>query len=362
MSETTITPAKKWRWGFKRWLALGLIGLGAYLALGGPTVLRPISPVVSLPAESFGLNLIPTFQVATNTPLTAWITAVLVCTPSGANSASCSLPFTNTMVAALIADAVLVFMAFFVRRLLKNGGGVKPTGWYNFIEWIIEFVWNTVTGVVDKKWAKRIFPWSATIFLLVLAANLTKVIPGFEAIGVLKPAEEDKAGYPAVQLLGGVYTLDKTTAAAGEEVFEVVPFLRGAATDLNFTFALSSVTMIRVQVFGVWARGPGYFWKFFNLPALVSGDILKAVDFGVGLLELISEVAKVLSFAFRLFGNIFAGALLLSIIGVMMTVVAPAGVMLFEVFVGALQAYVFALLATVFMSQSVAGHQAEEKH
>jgi F-type H+-transporting ATPase subunit a len=120
--------------------------------------------------------------------------------------------------------------------------------------------------------------------------------------------------------------------------------------------------MIMVQAFGVWAHGPGYFEKFFNVRALVSGNILKAVDFGVGLLELISEVAKVLSFAFRLFGNIFAGALLLSIIGVMMTVVAPAGVMLFEVFVGALQAYVFALLATVFMSQSVAGHQAQEKH
>ena len=82
----------------------------------------------------------------------------------------------------------------------------------------------------------------------------------------------------------------------------------------------------------------------------------------MGLLELISEFAKVLSFAFRLFGNIFAGALLLSIIGVMMTVIAPAGVMLFELFVGVLQAYIFSLLAVVFMSQSVAGHQSAEAH
>jgi F-type H+-transporting ATPase subunit a len=331
VSESTVTPAKKWRWGRKRWLALALIGLGIYLGFFGPTILRPISPVVSLPAETFGLSI-------------------------------GGFAITNTIVAALIADAVLVVMAFFVWRLLKNGGGLNPSGWYNFVEWIIEFLWNTVTGVADKKWATRIFPWAATIFLLVLAANLTKVIPGFEAIGVLKPAEEGKAGYPAVQLFDGVYTLDKAAPAPGSEAFEVVPFLRGAATDLNFTFALSIVTMIMVQAFGVWAHGPGYFEKFFNVRALVSGNILKAVDFGVGLLELISEVAKVLSFAFRLFGNIFAGALLLSIIGVMMTVVAPAGVMLFEVFVGALQAYVFALLATVFMSQSVAGHQAQEKH
>ena len=331
MSETTAAPTKKRNWGRKRWIALALIGLGIYFGGYAPTFLRPISPVVSLPAEPIGLSI--------------WGFAI-----------------TNTMVATLIADLVIVLMAWGVWRLLKNGGGEKPTGWYNFVEWIVEFVWNTVANVVDPKWAKRIFPWSATIFILVMTANLTKAIPGFEAFGLLKAAEEGKHGYPAVQLFGSVYSLNKTEAAAGEAVYEVVPFLRGGATDLNFTFALAIVTMIMVQVFGVWAHGPGHFEKFFNLRALVSGDVLKAVDFGVGLLELISEIAKILSFAFRLFGNIFAGALLLSIIGVMMNVVAPAGVMLFEVFVGILQAYIFALLATVFMSQSVAGHHAEEKH
>jgi len=337
VSEITATHGKRRNWGRKRWIALVLIGLGVYFGAFGPSILRPISPTVSLPAEAitpplFTLPVIGPFAI------------------------------TNTIVAALIADLVIVLMAFGVWRLHKNGGGEKPTGWYNFVEWIVEFLWNTVSGVVDQKWAKRIFPWSATIFILVMTANLTKAIPGFEAFGLLKTAEEGKTGYPAVQLFGGVYTLNKTQPAAGEETFEVVPFLRGAATDLNFTFALAIVTMIMVQAFGVWAHGPGYFEKFLNIRALLAGDMLKAVDFGVGLLELISEIAKILSFAFRLFGNIFAGALLLSIIGVMMNVVAPAGVMLFEVFVGILQAYIFALLATVFMSQSVTGHQAEEKH
>ena len=337
MSETTATHAKRRNWGRKRWIALVLIGLGVYFGAFSPSILRPISPTVSLPSEAitpplFTLPVIGPFAI------------------------------TNTIVAALIADLVIALMAFGVWRLHKNGGGEKPTGWYNFVEWIIEFLWNTVSGVVDQKWAKRIFPWAATIFILVMTANLVKAIPGFEAFGLLKTAEEGKTGYPAVQLFGGVYTLNKTQPAAGEETFEVVPFLRGAATDLNFTFALAIVTMIMVQAFGVWAHGPGYFEKFLNIRALLAGDMLKAVDFGVGLLELISEIAKILSFAFRLFGNIFAGALLLSIIGVMMNVVAPAGVMLFEVFVGILQAYIFALLATVFMSQSVTGHQAEEKH
>jgi F-type H+-transporting ATPase subunit a len=337
VSDATATHAKKRNWGRKRWIALVLIGLGIYFGFYGPTFLRPISPVVSLPAEA--------------------ITPILFTLPVIGGFA-----ITNTMVATLIADLVIALMAFGVWRMHKQAACEKPTGWYNFVEWIVEFLWNTVSGVVDQKWAKRIFPWSATIFILVLTANLTKAIPGFEAFGWLKAAEEGKTGSPAVQLSGSVYTLDKAQPAAGEETYEVVPFLRGAATDLNFTFALAIVTMVMVQAFGVWAQGPGYFEKFLNIRALLAGDMLKAVDFGVGLLELISEIAKILSFAFRLFGNIFAGALLLSIIGVMMTVAVPAGVMLFEVFVGALQAYVFALLATVFMSQSVAGHHAEEKH
>lgn len=328
MSEITATHTRKWRWGFKRWIALALIGLGVYFGFFGPITLRPISPVVSLPAESFGLSI-------------------------------AGFAITNTMMAALLADLVIVVTAFFVWRLLKNGGGLVPAGWYGFVEWLVEFLWNTTTGVVDRKWAKRIFPWMATIFLLVMTANLVKLLPGFEAIGVLRPAEEGQTGYPAVTLFGTVYTVDKAAVPAGQTSYVVIPFLRGAATDLNFTFALSIVTMVMVQVFGIWANGPGYFEKFFNIRALLAGDILKAVDFGVGLLELISEVAKILSFAFRLFGNIFAGALLLSIIGVMMTVIAPAGIMLFELFVGVLQAYVFALLALVFMSQSVASHHAD---
>lgn len=331
MSNPTTPNVKRWKWGFKRWIALALIALGVYFGFLGPTMLRPISPIVSLPAESFGLSI-------------------------------AGFPITNTMIAALLADAVLALMAFFVWRLMKRGGCLKPDGWYNCVEWIVEFLWNTTTGVVDKKWAKRIFPWMATIFLLVLAANLVKLLPGFEAIGVLRSPEEGQTGYPAVTLFGQVFTLDKAQPAAGQAGYVVIPFLRGAATDLNFTFALSLVTMFMVEAFGVWAHGPAYFEKFINIRALLAGDMLKAVDFGVGLLELISEFAKVLSFAFRLFGNIFAGGLLLSIIGVMMTVIAPAGVMLFEVFVGVLQAYVFSLLAVVFMSQSVAGHQSAEAH
>ena len=111
---------------------------------------------------------------------------------------------------------------------------------------------------------------------------------------------------------------------------------------------LAIITVVLTQVYGVWALGPGYFSKFLPLKQLVSGGIFGLIDFVVGFLEIILEFAKILSFGFRLFGNIFAGALLLSIIGALLAVIVPAGLYLFEVFFGVIQAYVFFLLATVF--------------
>jgi len=189
-----------------------------------------------------------------------------------------------------------------------------------------------------------------------------------------------------------VYTLDKgqpveveataahdavTTHAEGEEVVseghaeetgelctacEVVPFLRGSATDLNFTFALAFVAVAMTQVYGVWAVGPGYFEKFFQFRRLASGGPFGLIDFAVGFLEIILEFAKILSFGFRLFGNIFAGALLLSIVGALTAVAVPAGLYLFEIFFGIIQAYVFFLLATVFISGATVAHGGHDEH
>jgi len=91
--------------------------------------------------------------------------------------------------------------------------------------------------------------------------------------------------------------------------------LRGSATDLNFTVALAIFAVVAAQVYGVWSLGLSYFGKFFQFDALVNGGIFGLINFAVGFLELLLEFAKILSFSFRLFGNIFAGALLLSIVG-----------------------------------------------
>ena len=336
----------KKRFGVKRWIILALIAIGAYAAFFGPSILKPISPVVVLPPEPIGIN-IGGFEI------------------------------TNTILATLIADVLLILIAIGAYRFVKSGKLV-PGGFFNAFEAIFEFMWNSVEGTAGK-WAKRIFPIPATIFLLVLVANMVKLVPGFESIGQLEQIKHG-TGYGPVELfqVGSleVYTIDKGQPgvsvlegeAASEEheevctVCEVVPFLRGSATDLNFTFALAILTVILTQVYGAWSLGPGYFSKFFQVKQLISGGIFGMINFAVGILEIILEFAKILSFGFRLFGNIFAGALLLSIIGALIAVGIPPFLYLFEVFFGAIQAYVFFLLATVFISGATIGHHAEESH
>lgn len=346
-----LKPKK--RFGVKRWLILGLVALGIYAAFIGPSILKPISPVVVLPAENTGLH-IGEFQI------------------------------TNTILATLIADLLLIIMGISAWRFYRRGGET-PKGMLNAFEWIIEFMWNTVSGSAPVKWAKRIFPVVATIFLIIFVANLIKLVPGFESIGQLKQVHEG-TGYAPVELFSigdfSVFTIDKgqpmdvgahaggtEDAHDGEHAenalctsCEVVPFLRGSATDINFPFALAILTVVLTQVYGVWAQGPRYFEKFFQVKRLVTGGPFGLIDFAVGFLEIILELAKILSFGFRLFGNIFAGALLLSIIGALTAVVVPAGLYIFEVFFGIIQAYVFFLLATIFISGATIAHGHEEAH
>lgn len=339
----------RWRFGVKRWLVLGLIALGAYAAFFGPSILKPVSPMVVLPPEPTGMEVL-------------------------------GFPITNTIVATLLADVLLLLLAFSAWRFYRKGGEA-PRGLLNAFEAILEYLWNSVEGSAGK-WARRILPVVATIFLLIFTANLVKLLPGFESIGAIHEAH-GSYGYKAVELLPGVYTIDKAhpiseaeshdeeeSAAAGtgethdeaaagispDKYYEIVPFLRGTATDINFPLALAVVTVVMTQVYGIWAQGPKYFEKFLQFKQLVSGGPFGAINFGVGLLEIILELAKVLSFTFRLFGNIFAGTLLLSILGALTAVVVPTGLYIFEVFFGIIQAYVFFLLATIFLSGATVVH------
>jgi len=160
-----------------------------------------------------------------------------------------------------------------------------------------------------------------------------------------------------------------TTDADGNEVkpdeadWTIVPLVRAAATDLNFTLALAIISVVMTQYYGMKAQGMKYWRKFFPIYAGKGDEIAKnplaIMDIGVGLLEFISEIFKIVSFAFRLLGNIFAGQVLLFVIASLL----PIANLLFwhlEFGVHLLQAVVFALLTLTFMKGATESHHGEE--
>ncbi|MCX6070012.1 MAG: F0F1 ATP synthase subunit A, partial [Chloroflexi bacterium] len=154
-------------------------------------------------------------------------------------------------------------------------------------------------------------------------------------------------------------TGEATTEAEGMcTACNITPFIRGIATDLNFTLALALVTMALVQAWGFRSQGLRYLLKFFNLTALAKGPI-GAIEFAAGLLEIISEFSRIISFAFRLLGNIFAGTVLIFVMSNLIPFILPSAFYGLELFVGAIQAVVFALLALVFINMAAQGHGGE---
>jgi F-type H+-transporting ATPase subunit a len=235
-----------------------------------------------------------------------------------------------------------------------------PRGIGNVMEAFFELLYNLTEGSAGAKWAPAIFPWFATIMFYVLFANLLKLIPGFESIGFLRHATGE--GYAAAPLVGSVMQLLPQTLEQGG--FILVPWLRGVSLDLNFTFSLALISVVMTQVIGFRAQGIGYLSKFFNFTTMFKKPFFGAMDFLVGLLELISELGKILSFAFRLFFNMLAGAILVAVVAALMGKITIVGSMLylFELFVAAIQAFVFGMLTMVFMSMATQGHGHEEEH
>ncbi len=261
----------------------------------------------------------------------------------------------NSLQTLVVKFILLVVVAYFTNRSLKESAqtNLVPRGIGNVVEAILEILYNLTEGSAGSKWARAIFPWFATILIYVLFANLLKLIPGFESIGVLHHVEEGHAISP----LAGRWSL----FTSGEGEYVLAPFFRGISVDLNFTVALALIAVVMIQVIGFRAQGAGYLSKFFNTRRMFKVPFFGAMDFLVGLLELISELSKILSFAFRLFGNMFAGIVLVAIVAGLLGrfSILPAMVMLFELFVGVIQAFVFGMLTMVFMAQATQGHGEE---
>lgn len=268
----------------------------------------------------------------------------------------------NTLPTLAVTIVLLIVLAFFTNRSLKKSAktDLVPQGIGNLMEAFMELLYGLTEGSAGAKWAPLIFPWFATIMVYVLFANLLKIIPGFESIGFLLPAQGE--GRTIAELGAGWANILPAKVATGGYV--LVPFLRGVSVDLNFTFSLALIAVIWIQVVGFQAQGFGYISKFFNVRTMFKTPFFGAMDFLVGLLELISEFSKILSFAFRLFGNMFAGVVLVAIVAGLLGRISilPSMIMMFELFVGIIQAFVFGMLTMVFMAQATQGHGHEEEH
>lgn len=156
--------------------------------------------------------------------------------------------------------------------------------------------------------------------------------------------------------------VDATTQA--NQIYAVTPFVRGAATDLNLTIGLSIISFIAIQAFGIGTLGLNYFQKFVNVHALgtLSKNPLGAIDFIAGLFEIVSEIGKLISLSFRLFGAIFAGGLLYAVFLFLFGAVIPVIILGLEIIVGGAQAMVFSVLTLIFCAQAMVSHVHDDEH
>ncbi len=233
------------------------------------------------------------------------------------------IPITNSIATSWVITALtLVFFALATRKLLMKG---KLTRVQMFVEFLIEGLYGIVESIAGSTKARLFFPLVMTFFIFIVPSNWSGLLPGAGSVG-----------------FNGMLH--------GKEVF--IPILRGPTADINTTLALGLIAMIMVQVYGFKFQGLHYLKKFF--------DFSNPINAFVGILELVSDLSKVISFTFRLFGNIFAGEVLISVMTFLVPVVAPMPFYALELFVGVIQGLVFLMLSTVFMNMATLGHGGDE--
>lgn len=236
------------------------------------------------------------------------------------------IPITNTITTGWIAMIIVIVLFTLGTRSMQ----IVPGPLQNLVEAVIDVLLDMAESMVGKAKAREFFALFATIFVFVLFSNWLEILPGF--------------------------TNDTIYLARGGEH---IALFRSSSSDLNFTLALALTAMFMVQFWSIRHTGVGgWAGKFINLKGGVIG-------FYVGFLELISEIGRVISFTFRLFGNLFAGEVLLSVIPSLIPFVAVLPFLGFEVFVGVIQAFVFAVLTLAFIAMATVSHDgghAEHAH
>lgn len=227
-------------------------------------------------------------------------------------------PVTNTFLDVLLVDVLILTGLYFLN---KNKSHV-PNMFQNIVEYIFETFYDLVVSISPKN-AVKIFPWVMTFFIFIILSNLSGLVPGFGTIG---------------------FWHDK----------ELTPLLRGAASDINFTLALALVSAVATHYLAITTIGfKHYILRYFSF---------NPIYLFVGLLELVGELTKIVSLSFRLFGNIFAGEVVLATISKMFAFILPLPFMALEMIVGLVQALVFAMLTMAFMAILMTPHNEGGEH
>lgn len=339
---------------------LWIVGILVLIALGFVFV-KGTSPEVRLPSET--IFTIGPLQVR-NTLFTSWF--------------------------------VIAFLAIMSYLSTRQTSLVPVRFLQNFVEAVIEWMLGIVEGVAGETNGRRFFPIVATIFLYVITSNWFGLLPIYNTIGTAKPPEvlAGETGHATVYSLthisgltialqplfpksvdlqanqsGQVTTADGkplssvTNNNPNQAVGALVPFFRSTFSDANAPLSIAFVSFFMVEYWGLSTLGVGtYLSKFFNFGPLLHGNPMGIIDIFVGLIELISELIRIISFTARLLGNIFAGEVLLGFMTFILPFVIPSAFYGLELFFGLIQASIFALLTLVFAVVAVEHHSADEQH
>lgn len=220
-----------------------------------------------------------------------------------------SFPVTNSILVTWIVIAILVVISYLSTRKVS----LVPSGLQNIMESIVEVGYSTVENLAHSR-TRVIFPIVMTFFLFITAGNLLGLVPGFGTVGF-------------------------NQITNGKSQF--VPLFRGANADLNTTLALALISAVATHVLSVRCLGvKNYLLRWVSL---------NPIFLFVGVLEIVSEFTKVVSLSFRLFGNIFAGEVLLGTVSTLFAFILPLPFYFLEIIVAVVQAAVFYMLSLVFM-------------
>ncbi len=254
-----------------------------------------------------------------------------------------SFSVTNSLLASAIVMLILAGLGIAIRASLKQVPGKLQT----FFEVIIEQISNLCDQITnDHNLSKKIAPIAITLFLFIMFNNWFGLLPGVGSIGM-------------VAIHDGHQTL--------------IPYLRGGTADINTTLALALFTVVASNIFGMIMIGTfNVLNKYINLGALKNmvknfrkdpaQIVVAPITFFVGVLEIIGEIAKVASLSFRLFGNIFAGEVLLASMAALLAFAIPIPFLFLEVMVGVIQAFIFSTLTVVYFTLAAQMHDHEDEH